>query len=199
MDKKLNNLTVRFNGLDDDEVNLIAKWMQKIKSEKQTLASKEIVNVLLDKLKSEELERNVSNFQQEIFYAFRKAMWASLTPFLKTIRSDFENRDIELVIINKKLDFMMEALKINPEHKVSENQNFKNLRNYLVNAKNEKMKLDMKQVNNVLDYFDDYMKALLKNIAKYNDYDIKKELKKEMDESKDKDNKNELDIEKFML
>ncbi|UUD34809.1 integrative conjugal element protein [Mycoplasmopsis caviae] len=139
-------LTIRFYNVDD--VARLNKWKKQV-----SLAGDSFSNVLsrviMNYLDDTEKKKVLKDFKTDLFYAFRKSMFASLTPFSANIIENILSIKADNYIINKKLDLLLnsiasdkdltKSLLRNPtQDLIEEVEFFRNLRN-LLNVKNDKV------------------------------------------------------------
>lgn len=100
-------ISLRFSGQDD--VALYSRWKKKIEGE--GISSYSALNQLV---KSELLKREqdvvVKSVKNELFYALRKAIWASLQPMTLNMKNEMNKLKIEQVIISQKLNLVLNVL-----------------------------------------------------------------------------------------
>ncbi|QSB07623.1 hypothetical protein JS510_00640 [Mycoplasma tauri] len=124
----------------DEDLMLFQRWESRIKS-KGLSSYAEIQNIIRTHMVEEEKKGLLKEFKQDLFYVLRKAMWASLTPFLNSIKDEMRSQNNELTFIDLKLNLLINSLikdkdKINsPDAKdLSESEYIKMLREKVANS-----------------------------------------------------------------
>lgn len=100
-------ISLRFSGQDD--VALYSRWKKKIEDE--GISSYSALNQLVkNELLKREQDVVVKSVKNELFYALRKAIWASLQPMTFNMKNEMNKVKIEQVIISQKLNIVLNVL-----------------------------------------------------------------------------------------
>ncbi|QDY87719.1 Mbov_0398 family ICE element protein [Mycoplasma anserisalpingitidis] len=109
---KTKQLLLRFNNLEDKDNALLEKWFSEIKKNKGSI-NKKVNDVLIEYLKAKELETSFSKVYNDMFYAFRKATFASLAPFQNELVSHLKTIKTEIDLLNMKQNAYFKHFDIN--------------------------------------------------------------------------------------
>lgn len=109
---KSKQLLLRFNNLENNEIELLDKWFNKIKKNKSSI-NREVNNILVEYLKAKELEKSFSKVYNDMFYAFRKAFFASLAPFQNELVAHLKTIQNEVDILNMKHNAFLKHFDVN--------------------------------------------------------------------------------------
>ncbi|AJK51222.1 Mbov_0398 family ICE element protein [Mycoplasma capricolum] len=81
--------------------------------------SNAMLNLLRNHLLEKEKKIVLNTLREDIFYSFRKSLFASLAPFASNIIREINKARIEEVIINKKLDLVINNFLQNPDEYIN--------------------------------------------------------------------------------
>ena len=107
--KQNNNLVFSGRFSNPDDIYLLNKYIANWKKEGKS-SYQEINNIVRNSLLEQEKQEGIRNIKNDLFYALRKANWASLSPYAMQNTRKFREVDIELSIINLKLNMLLNLL-----------------------------------------------------------------------------------------
>ncbi|MEI2462098.1 hypothetical protein RRG54_01840 [Mycoplasmopsis felis] len=100
-------ISFRINGDEDIAKYLI--WKQEIEKNGSSVYSS-VRNILMEKIEDTDTKVSMRKSKDNIFYSLRKAMFASMSPFKHSLEERINENQNQLVIINKKLDLIINLL-----------------------------------------------------------------------------------------
>ncbi|WP_434333041.1 Mbov_0398 family ICE element protein [Mycoplasma capricolum] len=106
MNKTNNEIKITFRIYEREDILRFEKWKKELASNGETL-SNAMLNLLRNHLLEKEKKIVLNTLREDIFYSFRKSLFASLAPFASNIIREINKARIEEVIINKKLDLVI--------------------------------------------------------------------------------------------
>ncbi|WP_027333079.1 Mbov_0398 family ICE element protein [Mycoplasmopsis gallinarum] len=111
LEKESKRKAISFTGrfVDESDIYLYDKYIQKWKKEGKS-PYQMINKIVKDYMVNEEKNDSLKILKTDLFYALRKANWASLTPFSMQITRRFQNLELEIVILHQKLNMVLNAL-----------------------------------------------------------------------------------------
>lgn len=101
------SISTRFSKPDD--VALYERWLKRIKRSGST-PYVELQDIIRNALIKQEKEEIAKDFKNDLFYALRKVSWASLTPFYRKIINEINKQNIDLVLLDLKVNMLLNAL-----------------------------------------------------------------------------------------
>lgn len=111
-----NNKKQEENGLrftirlyDQNEILRFKNWQRELKSQNQSV-SEQISIILMNHLKQQDKKLVMRDLKEDMFYAFRKALYASMYPFTNTLKTTVEKYEIETILANQKIDILLNIL-----------------------------------------------------------------------------------------
>lgn len=169
--KKRRDVRVTFRLYDAEDIVFFERFKKELIATGDTLSSA-IAGIIRNHLLGREKKVVWKHLQDDMFYAFRKALFASLIPFSKKINEKIDGVLIENNIINAKLNMLLNAnsqkttlneelLNYNSNNLTDEPQVFENAR-IVLNAKlqkeREKKKIKAKEIEKAQKNFENYSK-----------------------------------------
>ncbi|MBN0919385.1 Mbov_0398 family ICE element protein [[Mycoplasma] gypis] len=112
---KEERLTIRF--YNDDNREYIENIKRSFKRKGQNL-NNYLQSVVLSHFEELDKQAVLKDIKNDMFYSFRKAFFSSLAPFQANINAEIFNNRLELLLINKKIDAIINIL-------ISQNKNEK--------------------------------------------------------------------------
>ncbi|WP_322935257.1 hypothetical protein RRG40_02510 [Mycoplasmopsis felis] len=100
-------ISFRINGDEDIAKYLI--WKQEIEKNGSSVYSS-VRNILMEKIEDTDTKVSMRKSKDNIFYSLRKAMFASMSPFKHSLEERINENQNQLVIMNKKLDLIINLL-----------------------------------------------------------------------------------------
>ncbi|WP_036451702.1 Mbov_0398 family ICE element protein [Mycoplasma buteonis] len=135
---------LRFNKLTKEDEMLLFEWEERARQSNLSI-NQFMTRKFLEMLQIEKARGVLASLKNDIFYQLRKSHFASLSPFQNQILNAIGELQVLNVLIDKKLDFLINAsggeeLAKNKEVIVEELSEFGNYRNKMSNVKLKKMK-----------------------------------------------------------
>lgn len=78
--------------------------------ENETSFHQEVKGILLNKFKETQKREITRDLKDDLFYAFRKASWSSLSPFWNNIKSEFRKENIAISLLDMKINLLLNLL-----------------------------------------------------------------------------------------
>ncbi|WFQ92673.1 Mbov_0398 family ICE element protein [Mycoplasma feriruminatoris] len=168
MSKNTNEVKITFRIYEREDILRFEQWKKELSNNGETLS-----NAMLTLLKNHLLEKEkkiiLNTLKEDIFYSFRKSLFASLAPFASNIIREINKVRIEEVIINKKLDLVINNFLENPDEFIknlnpnllAEAEYFEKTRELFIIDYNNKLEKINKKIANVKEQqkkFEDYQK-----------------------------------------
>ncbi|WP_434329630.1 integrative conjugal element protein [Mycoplasma capricolum subsp. capricolum] len=168
MNKTNNEIKITFRIYEREDILRFEKWKKELASNGETL-SNAMLNLLRNHLLEKEKKIVLNTLREDIFYSFRKSLFASLAPFASNIIREINKARIEEVIINKKLDLVINNFLQNPDEYINnlnhnllaEPKYFDKTRELFIVDYNNKLEKVNKKIADVKDQqkkFKDYQK-----------------------------------------
>lgn len=109
--KQQNNFEAQFSGrfTDPEDVGMFYRWKKELEKNGKTVY-KELNNVIRSYLLANEKKEIMRDWKHDLFQALRKVSWSALSPYQLQINRRFRSMDIEMSIINLKLNMIINAL-----------------------------------------------------------------------------------------
>ncbi|MBU4693428.1 hypothetical protein KQ878_00820 [Mycoplasma zalophidermidis] len=174
--KSENGLRISFRLYDQSEILRFKAWQRELKGDNKSV-SVAIGEVVMNYLKDIDKRVMMRELKDDMFYAFRKALYASMYPFTNSIKNKIDKYEIETSLAGKKIDMILNVLsnpeiEFNPdvvnepdEKILNESLYFKQIRN-IFNSELEKLISNQKQK----------ARELAKTTKKYTNYEFNNEL-----------------------
>ncbi|MDC8921633.1 hypothetical protein PR257_01145 [Metamycoplasma hyosynoviae] len=110
-DKVQSTYDAQFSGrfTEPNDVGMFYRWKKEIEKNGKTVY-KEINNIIRSYLLANEKKEIMREWKHDLFQALRKVSWSALSPYQLQINRRFRSMDIELSIINLKLNMIINAL-----------------------------------------------------------------------------------------
>ncbi|WP_406617172.1 Mbov_0398 family ICE element protein [Mycoplasmopsis adleri] len=110
-DKTQSAYDAQFSGrfTEAEDVGMFYRWKKEIEKNGKTVY-KEINNIIRSYLLANEKKEIMREWKHDLFQALRKVSWSALSPYQLQINRRFRSMDIELSIINLKLNMIINAL-----------------------------------------------------------------------------------------
>ncbi|MDC8900156.1 Mbov_0398 family ICE element protein [Metamycoplasma hyosynoviae] len=110
-DKVQSTYDAQFSGrfTEAEDVGMFYRWKKEIEKNGKTVY-KEINNIIRSYLLANEKKEIMREWKHDLFQALRKVSWSALSPYQLQINRRFRSMDIELSIINLKLNMIINAL-----------------------------------------------------------------------------------------
>ena len=110
-DKTQNVYDAQFSGrfTEPEDVGMFYRWKKELDKNGKTVY-KEINNIIRSYLLANEKKEIMREWKHDLFQALRKVSWSALSPYQLQINRRFRSMDIELSIINLKLNMIINAL-----------------------------------------------------------------------------------------
>lgn len=104
-----NGLRFTIRLYDQNEILRFKNWQRELKRQNQS-ASEQISIILMNHLKQQDKKLVMRDLKEDMFYAFRKALYASMYPFTNTLKTTVEKYEIETILANQKIDILLNIL-----------------------------------------------------------------------------------------
>ncbi|VEU70348.1 Mbov_0398 family ICE element protein [Mycoplasmopsis glycophila] len=138
-DESIKSLSVKLSNLTETEQVLLTKWIENLKAQKKSVNG-ELQKILFQYLTENNSQELFKEFQTSIFYAFRKSIFASLSPYHSNIKYWINLQNIELEAINKKLDIILNLLALSGNLNLnSPKEEYTRELDYFIRLRNEKI------------------------------------------------------------
>lgn len=110
-DKSQNSFETQFSGrfTEPEDVGMFYRWKKELDKSGKTVY-KEINNIIRSYLLANEKKEIMREWKHDLFQALRKVSWSALSPYQLQINKRFRSVDIEMSIINLKLNMIINAL-----------------------------------------------------------------------------------------
>lgn len=110
-DKSQNSFEAQFSGrfTEPEDVGMFYRWKKELDKNGKTVY-KEINNIIRSYLLANEKKEIMREWKHDLFQALRKVSWSALSPYQLQINKRFRSVDIEMSIINLKLNMIINAL-----------------------------------------------------------------------------------------
>lgn len=110
-EKTQNVYDAQFSGrfTEPEDVGMFYRWKKELDKNGKTVY-KEINNIIRSYLLANEKKEIMREWKHDLFQALRKVSWSALSPYQLQINRRFRSMDIELSIINLKLNMIINAL-----------------------------------------------------------------------------------------
>lgn len=107
--KKENGLRLTIRLYDQNDILRFKNWQRELKSLNKNI-SEEIVEIVMNYLREVDKKVIMRELKDDMFYAFRKALYASMYPYTNTLRKCIEKYEVETVLANQKMDVLLNIL-----------------------------------------------------------------------------------------
>ncbi|WP_040539544.1 Mbov_0398 family ICE element protein [Mycoplasmopsis bovigenitalium] len=104
-----NGVRVVFRLYDQNEILRFKKWQRELESQNKSV-SQELSIILMNYLNQLDKKLVMRDLKEDMFYAFRKALYASMYPFTNTLKTTVEKYEVETILANQKIDILLNIL-----------------------------------------------------------------------------------------